>query len=791
MYWRAMILVPVIGTMAFWSGGQVERHGSPHTGMATSRQTDGVADPGQLTIQRKDGTYGQLCPLTRTSVKADVAGFGAHVSVTQVFHNPTRESIEAIYTFPLPNNAAVDHMTMRIGNRVIEGRIKEKNEARRIYEVAKNQGQAAALLDQERPNIFTQRVANITPGAEVDIEIQYVQTLKYQGGSFEFNFPMTVGPRFLGNAPDPHKISPPIARPGTRTGANIDLSVNIDAGAPVESMKSVLHQITTTQVDKSHYKVILTKEDEIPNRDFILRYQVAKNSLSDVFVGHMDAERGGFFGLAVLPPMTITPEDVTPREFIFVIDRSGSQQGFPIEKSRELALKLVDTMRAKDTFNIISFADDTTTLWPAPRPNTPSNLEAAKTFLKGVQAGGGTQLREGLLASLNQKRDPEKLRIIVFNTDGFIGDESQVLDTIQKNRSNVRLFTFGIGNSVNRYLIDAMSAEGRGEAEYVTLSEEADGAVQRFVKRMRTPVLTDVSVKINGQKVSEVEPPYAPDVFDQSPVYVFGRYQTPGPATVTISGNHGGEPWSKTMHVTLPMVDRHPQIMSMWARNRVDSLTRENYTGQFSDNGKDLRAAITDAALEFGIMSDYTSFVAVEDRIVNIGGRQRRVHVPIEMADGVSLGNDKEDLMSIKVSSAAMLAVPAQSGSAGGGGGGAGIVAGRTNAPAGVISGGGRSKGLNGMQLQKQRVSDKRAEPPKPKPEDKLAKKLRTAKGKVEVQIWLSSMTPADLEALKKAGATIEDKDAKLVVVFATADAAKLLEIAKLEIVQRIEPLED
>src|ERR1044072_3269899 len=283
-----------------------------------------------------------VLPLKSTKVTADVAGFGARVNVVQNFTNSGKEPIEAVYTFPMPADAAVDHMKMTIGNRVIEGIIKRREEARMIYEAAKNQGKAAALLDQERPNIFTQSVANIMPGSDVKIEISYVQLVKYEEGQFEFSFPMVVGPRFLGNAPDPTKIDPPRVAKG-RSGQSISIDVNINAGAPITDMKSVLHQISVNDRGQGQARVSLRKADEIPNKDFILRYRVASNSVQSAFVGKYDPVKGGYFSLILLPPKAPTQQQIAPKEVIFVVDQSGSQGGFPIEKSKELTLKLIET----------------------------------------------------------------------------------------------------------------------------------------------------------------------------------------------------------------------------------------------------------------------------------------------------------------------------------------------------------------------------------------------------------------------------------------------------------------
>jgi Ca-activated chloride channel family protein len=735
-------------------------------------------EPGQLTIMQKDGKVGNLCPLERTSVQANVVGFGAEVKVTQIFHNPTQETIEAIYTFPLPNDAAVNDMTLKIADRTVKGLIKRREEARRIYDAAKQQGQTAALLDQERPNIFTQSVANITPGAEIHVEISYVQALKFQDGTFEFNFPMVVGPRYLGNAADPDKIAPPITPEGTRTGANIDLAVTVDAGAPIQSVKSVLHEVSIKRINPKTGLITLAKQDEIPNRDFILRYSVATDQVTDAVAAHMDPDKGGFLAMALLPPKAPKEEDATPREVIFVMDQSGSQNGFPIEKSKELTLKLIETLRPGDTFNVMGFNTSVRALWTSPRANTPENLKEARAFVGGMHANGGTHIREGVVAALSGQDDPKRLRLVVFNTDGYVGDEKVILDTIQKTRGTARMFVFGIGNGVNRFLLDEMAEEGRGGVEYVTLAEQADEAVARFIKRTRTPVLTDVSVEFDGVEVEGVEPKYLPDVFDESPVYIYGRYLNPGKGKMTIRGKQRGQPWSRTVDLDLPMASESDVAASLWARNRVDSLARENWVGQFNGEGKNVAEEITQLGLDFSLMTDYTSFVAVEERVVNIGGKQRTIRVPVEMTDGVSYQGSLGMETSIRYyrTGAGPRRGAGGGGFGGGGGGGGGLPAGQANAPSSFGSiADSDSAGLRVVR----------------KPEDKIDKKLKSVKGKLEVQVWLTKWDDALITKLTGHGLKIELKDKKLMIVFGTVEANKLLELAKLEDVQRIGPLEE
>ena len=329
------------------------------------------------------------------------------------------------------------------------------------------------------------------PGEIVQVDISYVQVLKYENGQFEFMFPMVVGPRYTAAAPDPAKIFPPIVPPGTRSGTTIDLTVHLDAGAPIVEMNSVLHKISLDRDDDRHATVMLSKANEIPNRDFILRYETATNTVQSAFLSSYDPNNGGFFDLILLPPKVVRSEIVAPREMIFVMDQSGSQSGFPIEKSKELTFKLLKTMRPDDTFNVYGFNTRVQYLWDTPQPNTPIHLAQAHEFLDRMVANGGTNLLQGLRAALTVPKDPNRLRVVLFNTDGYVGGEANILREIKKDRDQTRIFTFGIGNGVNRYLIDAMSLEGKRDSEIVTLVDSADTAADRFVQRLRAPYSID------------------------------------------------------------------------------------------------------------------------------------------------------------------------------------------------------------------------------------------------------------------------------------------------------------
>lgn len=738
---------------------------------------------GELIAIDPNGKRGVMCALKHTSVHADVDGFGAAVTVTQTFTNPSRTPIEAVYTFPLPQDAAVDQMRIEIGNRVVEGEIAKREEARRTYEAAKAAGQTAALLDQERPNLFTQSVANILPGADIKVQIRYVQVLPFSEGQYEFNFPMTVAPRYVDpNTPDPDKVTPPTMAPGTRTGAGIDLTVDLEAGGPIKELTSVLHGINQRKIDVGRTQVTLAKRDEIPNRDFILRYRVATDTVQPSVVSHFVPGKGGTFALTLMPPKAVPPAQVQPKEMIFVMDQSGSQNGFPIAKSKELTLRLIRKLGPRDTFNVLGFSNEVKPLWRQPQVNNPQNVAAAEAFVSALQANGGTELEKAVTASLGAPDDPERLRIVVFNTDGMAGQEKVILEEVRKHRGKSRMFPFGIGNSVNRYLIDAMATEGRGDMEVVTLAEQADGAVDRLYRRANSPVLTDLSVQADG--VQELTPAYLPDVFLERPVVVFGRYAQPGPARITVRGTRGdGTPWTKTVNVDLTDQPEAPAIVSLWARRRIDDLMRDGYYGPKPIEGEiTAEQRVTSLALAYGLMSPYTSFVAVEKRVVNVGGKQRTVRVPVEMADGVDMGLGLRDQLSSLSTTSAAPGGPG--GFAGGGMGGGGF--------GGGVIGGGAGRGASPVRRVKAVSADPtliRNETPEQRYERIVEEPLRKATDEVAVQVLLTKWDAKVLTALEDAGLQIDERDKSLKVVFGMIDAKKLKELAKILEVEKISAL--
>ncbi|MHC4985854.1 MAG: VIT domain-containing protein, partial [Planctomycetota bacterium] len=396
--------------------------------------------PGQLKAMDAEGNTVGLCPLKHTDVQATVTGLLARVTVTQEFHNPFEDKIEAVYTFPLTASAASDDMTMTVGDRVIRGQIKEREEARQIYEEAREAGHVASLLDQERPNIFTQAVANIEPGKAVTITISYTELLDYEDGEVSFVFPMVVGPRYIpGQAtgaegtgwaedtdqvPDASRITPPVTPEGTRTGHDISLTVHLDAGAPIGLLRSDQHATSATwrNDQRSSAVVQLANQKEIPNRDFVLVWSTATDGINDAVLTGAD-ERGGYFLLMLQPPRRVQPDQIVPREIIFVLDTSGSMGGFPIETSKAIMRRTIAGLRSADRFNLVTFAGATKILWEAPRANTAANRAEATAFVNTLEGGGGTEMMTAIQIALGGEHDPETIRMVAFLTDGYVGND--------------------------------------------------------------------------------------------------------------------------------------------------------------------------------------------------------------------------------------------------------------------------------------------------------------------------------------------------------------------------------
>ncbi len=561
--------------------------------------------------------------LTSSDVEVTITGPMAELTVRQRFANHHSDFVEATYVFPLHEQAAVDGMAMRIGEREIRGVIKTRKAAKEAYEEARDQGEAAALTEQERPNVFTQNVANIPPGESIEVVLHLVQPLAYEDGVYTFHHPLVVGPRFVPEGiEDSHRITPPVVSETVDTGTRVDIRLTADLDLPLESVQVGTHPEAiltwadeTVQVDLGNARL---------NRDFVVEFIA---DVDEPAVSYLASD--GHFSLLLEPPMAPEPEEVVPRELVFVVDNSCSMSGLPMNMAKEAMRTALENLLPGDSFQVIRFSEVASGLAPRPLPATPQNIALGLEYVEAMQGMGATHMLAGIEASLDFPLDPLRQRIVCFMTDGYIGNEQEILAAIADKLGNARLFAFGIGSSVNRHLLDRMVHEGRGHHTVVLLHEDLQGKVDDFYGRIARPVLTDVVLEFEGMAVSEIYPSKLPDVFAGQPVRVTGRY-TGEPGAVIVRGRQGHQDFDA--RVDVEEILEGGALASSWARAKVAELQRLQIWGEVSD----VKEEITRTALEYALLTPYTSFVALERKVRNQTGEILSLDVVLETPDGVS-----------------------------------------------------------------------------------------------------------------------------------------------------------
>ncbi|GAB4549690.1 MAG: VIT domain-containing protein [Phycisphaerales bacterium] len=589
-------------------------------------------------------------PLQHTSVVADIAGAIASVGVTQTYANPFDVKIEATYVFPLPQHSAVSEFVMTVGERRIRGIVREREEAQRIYDEARGAGHVASLMTQERPNIFTQKVANIEPGRAIDIDITYYHTLPHTDGSYEFVFPMTVGPRYsqagtvdgvgavgrgdTGLSGQTTEIT--YLSPRERTGNTIDLTVHLDTGGALATIETPTHR---TEADLSRIEdgvatVRLADDDVIPNKDFVLRYTIRAERTLPTLVTHRDSE-SGYFALTLHPPDAATLRNGSgemPLEVIFVVDTSGSMSGRPLDQAKQAIAHTLRQLGPRDAFQIIRFANDASPLGDRVVPATERNVRDALRKLRTLDAKGGTEMLAGVRTALNFPHDRERLRFVCFLTDGYIGNEAQVLRAVDHHLGDARLFSFGVGSSVNRFLMERLAVMGRGAAAFLLPDESGADVMDAFLERVRTPALADVSIDWGDLPVSGVSPARVPDLYAGRPVTVLGRFDPrfDSPTTITVRGRTPGTDLSLPVAFA-PDADTHPALADLWARAHI----AEAINHAMRTPGVDPSAVVRETALQYALLSPYTAFIAVDASRVTEGDFGVSTVQPVNMPEGV------------------------------------------------------------------------------------------------------------------------------------------------------------
>lgn len=579
-------------------------------------------------------TKNAIIPLKSSITEANIAGTIAHVRVTQVYQNKGAEPIEAKYVFPLSTQAAVHKMHMIVDDRLVVAKIFEKQEAKKVYNTAIEEGKRAAKLEQHRPNVFQMNVGNIMPGDEITIDIYYTEMLVPVNGEYQFVAPAVVGPRFTGESAETEgSFAMPYTVKGIADSFDFDISVRLNAGMIIQHVNSASHEIIVEYPDAKTAEIVLSQENKNPsNRDFIMKYNLRGNQIQTGLLLY-EGEEENFFSFQMEPNKNVVLDDIPSREYLFIVDVSGSMNGYPLEVSRTLMRNLLCGLQMTDTFNVQLFASSSTMFSAVPVEINEQNIEAAIRFLSEGQGGGGTQLLSALQTAYKlSRKDMSVARSMVVITDGYVSVEKEAFELIRNNLDQASVFTFGIGSSVNRYLVEGMAKVSNSESFIATTSEEAAEVAKDFANYIATPLLTRVKVESKGFDMYDLAQKSIPDVFAARPVVVHGKYKGKAEGKIIVTGYQGKKRFRQVYNVTDGQLSKQNKALGyLWARKRIGEL--DDYKKLFNE---DVKAEVVALGLKYNLLTNYTSFVAVDEAIVNKDGTLTKIKQPLPMPDNVN-----------------------------------------------------------------------------------------------------------------------------------------------------------
>lgn len=597
-------------------------------------ETDDKTRSPYFFVQSEEASVDRL-PLKSTSVEADIAGVIADVRVTQVYQNEGPKPLEAIYIFPASTRAAVYGMKMTIGERTIIAKIDKREAARKTYEAARQAGKSASLLEQQRPNVFQMNVANIMPGDVIQVVLSYTELLIPTDAQYEFMFPTVVGPRYEDEArenPPEAWVANPYLHAGEPPPSTFDISVSLTAGLPLQQIACSSHPVDTTYTETNQAQISLSQLEKAGgNRDFILKYRLAGGKIDSGLI-LSSGEKENFFLLMVQPPERVSDIKLPPREYVFIVDVSGSMNGFPLSVSKKLLRNLIGNLRPTDQFNVLLFAGGTSVLSETPLPANPENINRAVHLIDHQRGGGGTRLLPALQRCITLPKSEGMSRNVVIVTDGYVSVEKEAFDLIATSLGTANVFTFGIGSSVNRYLIEGMARVGAGEPFVVTRLEAADATAEKFRHLIEYPALTGIRVDWNDLDVYDVSPAGIPDLLADRPVVIFGKWRGALAGGISVRGQSGDNVYEKTLSVDTATVLKKSGLAQLWARHRIAILSDYNHLSPSDER----IAAVTHLGLDYNLLTQYTSFVAVDSLVRNKDGQPSTVNQPLPLPQGVS-----------------------------------------------------------------------------------------------------------------------------------------------------------
>lgn len=588
-------------------------------------------------VEGADGSVDSF-PLKDTKVSTDVNGVIADTYVTQTYANEGQTPINANYVFPASSRVSVHGMTMQIGSRKITAKIKEKEEAKEEFEEAKSEGKSASLLEQQRPNVFSMSVANVMPGDTVIIELHYTEMILSTEGIYQFAFPTVVGPRYMSPSEDSEYdgdqwVETPYLKEDSAPKGSYDISVKLSTGVPITDISCKSHDIKVTKENDSTFQINLANPGDFAgDRDFILNYKLTGAAINSGLMLNKGKDEN-FFMLMIQPPERYNAEDIPPREYIFILDVSGSMYGYPLETAKGLIKDLVSNLKPSDSFNLLLFSNDALLMSPESLPASSENIQRAIDYIEREEGGGGTELAPAMRKALAVPSREDVSRSIITITDGYISGEKEIFGIVKNNLEDTNFFSFGIGDSVNRYLVDGIAKVGLGEAFVVTDSDDAKDTAKRFRNYVEAPLLADIKVSYGGFEAYDIEPKTLPTLFAQRPVVIFGKWRGEPSGNIEITGKSGSRDYNQSISVEeAPLLDSNETISYLWARTKVENLTDYNP----EEDEEAVKKQVTELGLKYSMMTPYTSFIAVMEEVRNPEANSKDVKQPLPLPQNVS-----------------------------------------------------------------------------------------------------------------------------------------------------------
>lgn len=583
-------------------------------------------------------------PLKSTEVDVRISGVIADVRVTQTYRNEGARAIEAKYVFPGSTQAAVGGLNVRLADRLITAQIREKQQARIDYDAAKKEGRTAALLEQHLPNVFQMNVANILPGDDVRVELRYTELLVPQAGNYQFVFPTVVGPRY--NSPRSENrnakwVAQPTLREGVAPNTAFKLKVALDTPMGIKEIRSATHAIDVRKSNEDQHAEVALAPSGAPanNRDFVLDYRLAGEKIESglmLYKGQGGNDGNGaenFFLAMIEPPKSVAANTISPRDYIFVVDISGSMHGFPLDTAKVVLERLIGGLRPSDTFNVLLFSGSNRMLSPQSVPATRANIEQALSTIRNYNGSGSTELIPALKRVYAEPKAENVSRTVVVVSDGYVTVEREAFELVRKNLGRANLFAFGIGSSVNRHLMEGLARAGMGEPFIITDPVQAPEQAARFRRMVESPVLTNVKATFGGLDVYDVQPQALPDVLGERPVIVFGKWRGEAKGRVIIEGQGAEGPYRQEVRIDNATRQDAAALRSLWARHRIASLSDQ----EALEGGDAFKQRITELGLRYGLLTQYTSFIALDKVVRNVAPQDAAsVDQPQPLPQGVS-----------------------------------------------------------------------------------------------------------------------------------------------------------